>query len=457
MAGVKVLMLRFLSGHERSVRAKKNILALFAVRGYSIVINLALIPLTLHLLDDYKYGVWITLFNVLSWISIFDIGIGNGLRNKFTECISQGKIQEAREYVSTGYVVMSGIAVSLILLFIVPWHFIDWARVFNVKLELASEIRLLVGIAFVLTSIQFCLKLLGTILTASHKPAVSALIMSLSNTLVLLIFITGKKWLTDSLIGIGLVYTLTPILVFIIASLVLFAKRFYHVRPSFRFFRRDKVKSLFNLGIQFFIIQIAVLVIFQTDALIITHTLSPEDVTSYNIVFRYFGVVTMLAGIIMTPLWSAFTEAAAKNDFIWIKKTINVQLRLFILVLLSVLILFIFARPIISIWMQNELNFSNKLLTGMVVYTILSVWNNIHSFVLGGLSLIRLGTIITCITSIINIPLSIYFIKIFNFDSAGVIYATSICIGVTALISPIQVYYFIYSSKKNAFLTKLLS
>lgn len=456
MAGLNYLKERIFSGHERSVKAKKNILALFAVKGYSIAISFTLIPLTLQLLDEYKYGVWITLFNVLSWISIFDIGIGNGLRNKFAEAMAKEDINEARQYVSTGYVIMAGISLSLILIFIVPWHFVDWSQVFNVNPELASEISWLVGITFVLTSVQFSLKLLGTLLTASHKPAIAALIMALSNTLILVAFLGAKKWLTGNLICIGFIYTLVPVLVFTIASIFMFSSRFYPVRPSVSFFRKDKVKSLFNLGIQFFVIQIAVLVIFQTDTMIITHMLSPVEVTPYNITFRYFGIITMIVGIIMTPFWSAYTEAAAKKDLIWIKKTLNAQLKLFILVIISVLILFIFAKPIISIWMQKELNFSNKLLTGMAVYTLLSVWNNIFSFVLGGLSLIRLGTIITSISSIINIPLSIYFIKVFNFDSGGVIYATSICIGITSIISPIQVYYFIYSSKKNAFLTKLL-
>lgn len=100
MDGINVLIKKLFSGHERSVRAKKNILALFALRGYSIAVNLALVPLTLHLLDEYKYGIWITLFNVISWISIFDVGIGNGLRNKFAETIANGKLHEAREYVS---------------------------------------------------------------------------------------------------------------------------------------------------------------------------------------------------------------------------------------------------------------------------------------------------------------------------------------------------------------------
>jgi O-antigen/teichoic acid export membrane protein len=270
------------------------------------------------------------------------------------------------------------------------------------------------------------------------------------------VFLIAKGWLADSLIGIGLVYTLTPIIVFIVMSIVIFTNNLYEVRPSFYFFRKDKVESLFSLGIQFFIIHIATIVIFQTDTMIITHILSPKEVTPYNIAFRYFGVLTMVAGIIMTPFWSAYTEAAAKNDILWIKKMLKKQLKLFMLFFLFTILLYLCANTIIKIWMQKEIQFTNNLLFGMAIFTILSVWNNIFSFVLGGLSLIRLGTIITSITALMNIPLSIYCISILNGDAGGVIYATAICIGITALISPIQVHYFLYSNKKNPLLTNLL-
>lgn len=429
---------KLFTGHERSVKAKKNILALFAVQGYSIALNMALIPITLHLLDEYKYGVWITLFNVISWISIFDIGIGNGLRNKFTESMSKGQIKEAREYVSTGYVVMTGIALSMILIFIPAWFWIDWARIFNVKTELSQEIAWLVGIAFVLTSVQFCLKLVGTLLIASHKPAITSFIMSLSNTLILVVFLSTKKWIADSLIGIGFVYTLIPVLVFIFVSLFVFNGKLHKVKPSLYYFRRDKVKSLFSLGIQFFMIQIAAIIIFQTDNMIITHTLSPEEVTPYNIIFRYFAVVTMFAGIIMGPLWSAYTDAAAKNDYMWIKRMIFNQLKGLVLVSVLILVLILFAKSIIPLWLNYHLNISNLLLYGMAGYTFVAVYNNIFSFLLNGLNKTKVQIMTSIMGTVINIPLSILFAN--KFGNGGVILATIVSLLFFSIFGTIQAF-----------------
>lgn len=453
---ITLIKRKVFTGHERSVMAKKNIIAIFAIQLYNISVNLAIVPITLSLLNDYKYGVWITLFNMLNWISILDIGIGNGLRNKLTEVVAKGEILEAREYVSTAYGLMCLISLCLIILFVPLWLFMDWPWFFNVSSDLSYDIFLLIGISFALACIQFTLKIILTILTAFHKPAKGALVMSISNTLILVIFLLGGKILDGSLVGIGLIFSAVPLLALIVASLVIFKGFFKDIAPKIAYFKRSKVKSLFSLGIQFFIIQIAIIVIFQTDAMIISHVISPAEVTSYNIVFRYFGIVTMFFGVIMTPFWSAYTEAGAKNDYFWIKSILQKQLKFFVASVAFVIFLLFVIRPVVTFWMQREIPMSNNLIIGMAIYVVISLWNTIFSTLLGGLSLIRLGTFVTTITALLNIPLSIFLVKWMNYDSGGVIYASAICLGITALISPLQVYYFLYYRRKSDILTKIL-
>lgn len=445
MAVVDSIKSKLFSGHERSVKAKKNIVALIALKGFSVAVSLALIPLTLKILDEYQYGVWITLFNVLSWISIFDIGIGNGLRNKFAEAMAKNRLEEAKEYVSTAYFLMFGISISLILFFIIPWLMVDWTKVFNVPSEFGNDVFFLVGITFLLTSFQFSLKLIGTILTANHKPSWSALLGTISNALILLLLWFGKDLVTDSLFAIGFIYTGVPLIIFSVSSLYFFNNQFKSVSPKISYFRKSKVNSLFSLGLQFFIIQIAVVVIFSTDSMIITHTMSPQEVTPYNIVLRYFSVVTMAAGIIMTPFWSAYTEAAAENDFAWIKTTLNKQLRALVYVIFAVVILSLLAKWLIPIWLQEDINFSWILLVGMAAYTLISVWNNIFSFLLNGLSITNVQTYTSVAGTIINIPLSIYFAH--KWGNGGVILATVLSLSFFAVFGSRQAFSILNSQK----------
>ncbi|MDC0635678.1 oligosaccharide flippase family protein, partial [Flavobacteriaceae bacterium] len=419
MAFLNFIKVKLLGGHERSVKAKKNIILLFLIKGYSIAINLALIPLTLSFLGEYKYGIWITLFTFLSMIQISDIGIGNGLRNKFSEAIAKNDFFTAQQYVSTGYIIMSVITLILIVLFIIPWLFIDWSYFFNVEDSLAGDITFLVGITFILTAIQFSLKLITTLLTASHKPALSSAIFAISNTFILLLFIGFKSNINDNIVAIGIIYSVAPLVILLVSSIIFFNSKLKNVRPKLSMFDKEKVKDLFNLGIHFFVIQIAVLVIFQTDSLIISHTLSPIEVTPYSIAYTYFGIIPMFASIIMTPFWSAFTDAHAKDDFIWINSIIIKQIKLLVPASIIIVIMLLLANSLIPIWLGKEIHLSWTLLIGMAIFSIISIWNNIFSFFLNGISKTKTQVITSIVGLLLNIPLSIYLAL--NIGTGGVI------------------------------------
>jgi len=47
-------------GHERSIRAKKNIALSFVLKSLNIIIQLLLVPLLLGYLNPVKYGIWVT-------------------------------------------------------------------------------------------------------------------------------------------------------------------------------------------------------------------------------------------------------------------------------------------------------------------------------------------------------------------------------------------------------------
>ena len=69
-------------GDARSEKNKKNIVVSAGIKIADTMVHLLLVPLTLGYLNAYEYGIWLTLNSILAWINSFDIGLGNGLRNK---------------------------------------------------------------------------------------------------------------------------------------------------------------------------------------------------------------------------------------------------------------------------------------------------------------------------------------------------------------------------------------
>ena len=98
-------------GHQRSVKAKKNIITSFIIKGFSIILSLAFVPLTVSYVNPLRYGIWLALSSIIGWFSYFDIGFGNGLRNKFAESVAKKEYDRARIYVSTTYAVIAALAI----------------------------------------------------------------------------------------------------------------------------------------------------------------------------------------------------------------------------------------------------------------------------------------------------------------------------------------------------------
>ena len=76
-------------GSERTVKAKKNVLYMVVYKGVSILAGLLLVPMTINYVDSENYGIWLTLSSMIAWMSFFDIGINNGLKNKLAEALAR--------------------------------------------------------------------------------------------------------------------------------------------------------------------------------------------------------------------------------------------------------------------------------------------------------------------------------------------------------------------------------
>jgi len=189
----------FFKGHERTVKAKKNILASFAIKGVSILIGFLLIRITLDYLDQTKYGIWLTLSSFLTWFTFFEIGLGNGLKNKLSEALAVKDYQLGKIYVSTTYAILILVVSVLALLFFIGNFFIDWTVVLNTEKELLSELTTVSFIVFGFFFLTFVIKLVGIVLRADQRPAIANAFGPIGNLTALIVIYTLTKTTTGSL------------------------------------------------------------------------------------------------------------------------------------------------------------------------------------------------------------------------------------------------------------------
>jgi len=428
----------FTTGHKRSIKAKQNIIASFGLKGFSIVVTFLLVPLTLNYLNPTKYGLWLTISSIIGWFGFFDIGLGNGLRNKLAEAFAIKDYKLAKAYVSTTYAIISLIMVGAFLLFLFINPLLDWSKLLNTQPEMAGELSRVVLVVFIFFVLRFVFQLIGIILTADQLPAVSNIFAPLGNFIAFVFIYLIAKFTHGNLLYISIIYSAAPVLILMIASFYFFNGKYEFIKPDLKYVDFKHFKSLADLGLKFFILQIACMIMFSTDNMIITQILGSAEVTTYNIAFKYFSIPIMIFTIVLTPFWSAYTEAFAIDDMEWIKTSIKRLIMIWLLVIVGVIVLFAISKYFYLMWVGDKVHIPLFLSAVMGLYAIISTWNNIFAYFVNGVGKIKLQMYCGIIGMTINIPISIYFAKNLKMGSAGVILGTCTSLIIGSFFIPIQ-------------------
>jgi O-antigen/teichoic acid export membrane protein len=437
---IKVLVLSvknfFSKGHERTVLAKKNIIASLLVKGGSILVGLALVPLTIHYVNATQYGIWLTLSSLIGWFSFFDVGLGNGLKNKLAEANALGNIEDGRKYVSTSYAMLIIISAAILAIFLLINPFLNWQKILNTTDSGIVELRQLVLLMVSFFSLQFVVQTINTVLTANHAPARASLITLIGQLVSIVIIYFLTRTTEGSLLYLVLVLAGVPPIVMFLAGWWLYRNGYKMFAPSLKLVEFKYARGLLSLGATFFVIQLGVLMLFQTDNIVTTQLYGPKQVTTFNVAYRLFSTIIMGFTIIMTPFWAAFTDAYAKDDIGWIKNIMANMEKLWLGICVGTLFL-LFASPyIFKFWLGDAVKVPFMLSVAMSIYVMVYTWQTIHVFILNGIGKVRLQLYLVVISSCVNIPLAIFLGKYFSL--AGITIANAFLFLLMGIVFSIQ-------------------
>lgn len=428
------------TGHARSVRAKKNIVAMVFIKGVSMLTSFILVPLTINYLSPVNYGLWLTLYSIISWFGLLDIGLGNGLRNKFAESLANGDRESSRVYLSTAYAMLAIIMGLACIVFLVVNEFLNWAEILEVSADRAYELGKVTAIIFGSFCLQLVVKLISSVLLADQKTAIAGAINTICSVLSLAVVYVLTKTTQGSLLYLALAVGIINVLVPLVVSFWFFHTYYRDVRPSLRHVNFGHARKLMNVGVMFFLFQSTALIVVATDNFIITRLFGAQEVPGYSIALKYFTPVTMVFGILSTPLWSAYTEAYTLGDMDWIRRSTKKMVRVWLLICLAVIPMIAVSKFAYRIWIGDEISISYSLTAAMALYVLMAAWNQIFGNFINGVGKMRIAFYLTVITAIVNIPLCILLAKYAGLGVVGIILASCLSLVPDALIIPWQYY-----------------
>jgi O-antigen/teichoic acid export membrane protein len=418
-------------------------------RVIAMVASFFAIPLTIRYLGKEEFGVWSTLLTTMSWLVFFDFGIGNGLRNKVAESLAKNERSLARRYIASGYTLIGLIALVVWALVSIGSYYISWQFVFNTQAISEKILRHTIQIVVFFIALNFWVGLITSLLGAIQKTSFVAFGQLISNMLVLsLVYVLSKK-AEASPMYLAFAYGFSLVFSNILLSLLFFRNNL-DLKPTLNLDNKH-IRPLINFGMHFFVIQLAVLVIYATDKVLISHLFGPKYVADYEVVFKIFSIITFMHGIISAPLWSAYTDAYFKRDMEWIKITLHRQLFFFGALVVVIIFLILTAQSIVKFLLGDDVLISQSLIWVMGLFVAISAWNNVYATVVNGIGSVKIQLYTAMIAMIVNVPLSIFIVKISGIGVAGVVLGTISSLSFASVILPLQVHFKIlsYSSSKN--------
>ena len=332
-----------------------NVIGSFGIRGLSMILSLFTMPAYIRFFQDQSVlGVWYTLLSIMTWVTYFDLGLGNGLRNKLPKCLVDNDTKSAREYIASTYISVFVLVIIWMIVGNIIISVINWNRLINIESTLIDShtLTLTVRIVFLGIMLQFITKLITSVLYAVQRSAVVNFLTLLTTVLTLiLILMSPSKDVASNLIRMAWINVIAINIPYIFATILIFVKKINNFIPQKSDFSIKKARQILNIGVVLLWLQIVFMVISNTNELLISHFANSADVVSFQAYNKIFNTISSLFTLALTPIWSAITKAQAQKKYSWIKKLYIRLLLLGVVVMGCELAVVTMLQKIVDIWL----------------------------------------------------------------------------------------------------------
>ena len=357
----------------------RNVSASLFFKAGAIVIGVLTIPAYLNYFDDQAVlGVWFTILAILTWMIFFDLGLGNGLKNRLIEAVANKKYGDAKELIIKSYIIIIAISCVLISSFFMLNYF--FPEVVDISGTTDTEIiglDISILILAVIILIQFPLRLVISVLLALQKSAIASLVPFSSQLLVLLFLLFSPEQPTSSkFIYLTAVYGVSICAPLIIATIYIISIISKWTSNKVNY---SDLKGSFNLivsGCKFFWIQLCLLAINGSNEFLIIKYNSPEDVVLYQVYFRVFSVFLIMFSTITVPLWSAVGQAVANNNSKRIHRIDMVMKYCLLIAFVGMVFLCSILQPLFDLWLGHgtvKAEISTSVLFSIYILVIMGI------------------------------------------------------------------------------------
>jgi O-antigen/teichoic acid export membrane protein len=389
----------------------------FGSRAVSMLVMVLTVSLTVPYLGAERFGVWMTVASLAAMLSFLDLGVGNAITNRVARSAAHPDGDGLRRAISGGLGFLFLIAVGFgIVLALLAWA-VPWERVISTSGgQLEAEIKATIRVFVVLFSVALFSTGITRVfhgLQRGFEAHAAGIIGSLLSLLLLWLAASAEAavptLLASAMVG--------PILGNLALLLILARRRQFSVAHAVESIVPES-RALFGAGSYFFILQVATMVGWGADSLIIAGTAGAAYVAIYNVCHRLFQFISQPLMVVNSALWPAYANAYNCGDSQFIRRTLKRSLAFSVLVWAAISgVLVYFGPRIISLWTDEVIVVSSGLMAVFSVWILCDVIGNAFAMFLNGCNLLRMQVISALSLLVVAVPMKVFLVDRYGLDA----------------------------------------
>ncbi len=285
------------------------------LRGTDVAVQVAaalwITPQLIHALGRERYGVWVVVLMLVSYIDIFDLGLTSAVTRHVSRALGRQNLDEARETVRSAFSLLSFIGAGCLLLVAglaaAAPHFIHDAAQ-------AAPVRALILILGCTIALSFPARVFTGVLEAFVRyecTTFTSIVRTVLTNVVLAAVLRNGADLVQVVAVVACGGLLHRMLNYIFARRVLPGMKLFPLRTA-----PDARAALLSYGAKNFQMKLIELVRFRIDNLVIAGFLGAAQVPAYSVgmsLIRYFREAIESFGGVLMPVFS-HADGAGNRD-----------------------------------------------------------------------------------------------------------------------------------------------
>lgn len=398
----------------------RNTFSNFGLRFFNIVLEIVSIPIIVEAVGDESYGIILLAISIMGYFNIMEGGVPAGIVKYVSEFSAKDEYATVSRVINTSFFLFIGVGLLIgfsVLIFLE----LGGLKLFNITNENTEAASNVLKIAAIIAVFQWPVGVFGQALQGFQKYAENNLYVGVSNLIAKLLAILAA------------IISLPVEIIFMCLSLsgmLAFPFQYNFIKKIIKNwkirsseFSTETLKMIYGYSVWMFVKNIAQLLIYQTDRLILSMLLPVSSLTVYHVItipFKFIQQMSSLFNSAITPLIS-FEYARGGGEkvqkFIY---TLPKYSNAFVAPIS--IIGFYLCAPFILLWMGPDYEEYAWIAQLGCLFQLLWQMNSTLGRVFYGTGIVKEITLIALFGAVINVPLGIWLT--IEIGIAGVVFST---------------------------------